>query len=95
MYGMRMARVNITVPDELIEQARLQGLNVSRITAQALHGELDRLRKIAALDEYLAALERTLGPIPVDEQSEAAEWADAVLATPATAPARSGTRRTA
>lgn len=92
---MRMARVNITVPDELIEQARLQGLNVSRITAHALHEELDRLRKIAALDDYLAALDRSLGPIPADEQREAAEWADAVLATAATTPALPRKRRTA
>jgi post-segregation antitoxin (ccd killing protein) len=79
---MRMARVNITVPDELIDQARTQGLNVSRITAQALREELDRLRKIAELDAYLADLDAALGPIPDDERITATSWADTILTTP-------------
>jgi predicted transcriptional regulator len=73
---MRMARVNITVPDELIEQARAAGLNVSRVAAAALAEELDRQAKIAALDEYLRELDAALGPIPADELQDAHEWAD-------------------
>jgi hypothetical protein len=79
---MRMARVNITVPDDLIEQARAAGLNVSRITASALAEALDRRAKIAALDDYLRELDAALGPIPPGEQRAAREWADRGLGPP-------------
>jgi hypothetical protein len=75
---MRMARVNITVPDELLDQARAAGLNVSRLAAAALAEEIDRRAKIAELDAYLAALETEFGPVPEPELAEAREWADAV-----------------
>lgn len=71
-----MARVNITVPDELLRQARAAGLNVSRVAAAALVEELDRQAKIAALDVYLAELDDELGPVPADEAKAAKEWAD-------------------
>lgn len=76
---MRMARVNITIPDALVEEARRQGLNVSRLASGAVAFELDRLRKIALLDVYLADMEAELGPIPAHEQAEADEWVDRVL----------------
>ena len=79
---MRMARVNITVPDEVASRARAAGLNVSRIATAALADELDRLDKTAALDAYLAELEAELGPPSEDELAEAAAWADRVLAPP-------------
>ena len=47
---MRMSRVNITVPDEVIIRAKAAGLNVSRVATSALVEELDRLSKIDALD---------------------------------------------
>lgn len=80
-----MARVNITVPDEVVAQARAAGLNVSRVATAALVDELDRRAKVEALDAYLLQLEQELGPISVDEQAEAAAWADRVLA-PASRP---------
>jgi len=73
---MRMARVNITVPDELLGQARAAGLNVSRLASAAVAEELDRRAKIAELDAYLAELDRTLGPPSEDEIAEARVWAD-------------------
>lgn len=76
---MRMARVNITVPDDLLDRARAAGLNVSRLTASALSEELDRRAKIAALDSYLQELEAELGPISSGEQDAAQQWADRVL----------------
>lgn len=72
---MRMARVNITVPDELIERARAAGLNVSRLAATAVAEELDRLAKIGELDAYLAELDAELGPVPEHETAEARAWA--------------------
>lgn len=85
---MRMARVNITVPDDLLRQARSAGLNVSRLTAAALADELDRQAKLRELDAYLADLEAELGPVPQHELRAAREWADAVLPGPHGEPAR-------
>lgn len=76
---MRMARVNITVPEDVIERARAAGLNVSRLASAALVEELDRLAKIAMLDAHLERLAEELGPIPADEAAEATDWVDAVL----------------
>jgi Arc/MetJ family transcription regulator len=79
VYSMRMPRVNITVPDEVIAQAREAGLNVSRVATKALIEELDRRSKTQALDTYLAKLEAELGPIGPEEAAEAATWVDTVL----------------
>jgi post-segregation antitoxin (ccd killing protein) len=78
---MRMARVNITVPDDVAAQARAAGLNVSRVATTALIEELDRRTKIDALDTYLANLEAELGPIDPEEAAAATAWADGVLTT--------------
>ncbi|MBO0807980.1 MAG: type II toxin-antitoxin system CcdA family antitoxin [Actinobacteria bacterium] len=74
-----MARVNITVPDELLDRARTAGLNVSRLAAAALAEELDRQAKLRELDAYLADLDAELGPVPQHEVKAAREWAEAVL----------------
>ena len=79
VYTMRMARVNITLPDDLLSQARAAGLNVSRLAAAALAEELDRRAKLHELDAYLADLDNDLGPVPQHELRAAREWADAVL----------------
>lgn len=79
MYGMRMARVNITVPDELLARARAAGLNVSALASAALAEELDRRAKIAELDRYLAELEAELGPIPEAELAEGLAWVDQLV----------------
>lgn len=81
---MRMVRVNITVPDELLSQARAAGLNVSRLAASAVAEELDRLAKIAELDAYLAELDAELGPLGDQEVAAAREWADQLTAGPHT-----------
>jgi len=79
VYVMRMARVNITLPDGLLSQARAAGLNISRLAAAALAEELDRRAKINELDAYLADLDNELGPVPQHELKAAREWADATL----------------
>lgn len=90
VYSMRMARVNITVPDELLEHAREAGLNVSRLASAALAEELDRRAKIAALDAYLAEMDAEFGPVPDADRERAAAWADGLLA--ARPAGRRGTR---
>lgn len=62
-----MARVNVSIPDEVIERARAAGLNVSRVATSALEEALERQIKVAMVDDYLAELENELGPIPDDE----------------------------
>jgi post-segregation antitoxin (ccd killing protein) len=47
---MRMARVNVYLPDDLAEASRAAGLNVSRITQDALRAALD----VAATSTWLA-----------------------------------------
>ena len=76
---MRMVRVNITVPDDVLSRARAAGLNVSRVASTALAEELDRLAKIAALDSYLSELDTELGPVSEQERASARAWADQVL----------------
>ena len=82
VYSMRMARVNITVPDEVIVRAREARLNISRIATGALAEELNRLVKRAELDAYLAALEAERGPITEEAAAEGRAWLDAALAAP-------------
>ena len=76
---MRMARVNITMPDEQYRQAKQAGLNVSQLAQGAVAAELDRLAKVAELDAYLAELESELGPTSDAERADAQRWADGAL----------------
>ena len=76
---MRMARINITVPDDLYHQARSAGMNVSGLAQRAVAAELSRLAKIAALDAYLAELEEELGPTTNAERAAASTWADGLF----------------
>lgn len=76
MYSMRMSRVNITVPEELLQQARAAGLNVSRLATAAVADELDRRGRVAELESYLRQLDAELGPLAEDERRAAREWAD-------------------
>jgi len=80
---MCMTRVNITVPDEVVAQAKAAGLNVSRLVTAALVDERDRRRKIDALEAYLAHLAGELGPIPADESVAAFAGANGLLTAPA------------
>jgi post-segregation antitoxin (ccd killing protein) len=47
---MRMARVNVYLPDDLAEQARAAGVNISGITQEALHSALAALNTERWLD---------------------------------------------
>lgn len=76
---MRMARVNITVPDEVLDRSRAAGVNVSRIASAALVAELERQERIEALDRYLDELDVEQGPASRDARARAATWADRVL----------------
>lgn len=76
-----MARVNITVPDDLYRAAKSAGLNISQLAQRAVVAELSRLAKVAELDSYLRELEADLGPPTDAERAEAKTWADGLLGT--------------
>jgi post-segregation antitoxin (ccd killing protein) len=78
-----MARVNITMPDDLYAHARAAGLNVSQVAQRAVADELNRLAKIAELDAYLVELEGELGPTSDAERADAKAWADKALGSSA------------
>lgn len=73
---MRMAKVSVSIPDDVVIAAKAAGINISGLATAALRAELDRQDKIAQLDAHLDALEAELGPIPPQELEEAAAWAD-------------------
>jgi hypothetical protein len=77
---MRMASVNITIPDQLLKHAKGAGLNISKLTSAALSNELNRLSKLAQFDAYLAELEAELGPVdPVRMAALEKKWNEQVL----------------
>jgi post-segregation antitoxin (ccd killing protein) len=73
---MRMARINVYVPDELAQRARAAGLNVSGLTQQALHRALAPIET----DRWLDRLETLPGAdIPHERVIEALDAARAEL----------------
>lgn len=75
---MRMAKVSVSIPDEVVAAAKDAGLNISRLATGALRSELDRRAKIEALDRYLEALEAEHGPITDAEAAAASAWVDQI-----------------
>jgi len=73
-----MTRVNISIPDELHRRAKEAGLNISRLTRKAIVAELERLAKIAAVEEYIAELEAEQGPPTEQEMADAKAWIEQV-----------------
>jgi post-segregation antitoxin (ccd killing protein) len=60
---MRMARVNVYLPDQLAGEARAAGVNISRVTQEALSSTLAR----SETDRWLDRLE-SLPRSPVTHQ---------------------------
>jgi len=74
-----MARVNVSMPDDLYSAARASCLNISQLSQQAVRAELARRSKVTKLDAYLEQLEDELGPVPDEERAAARRWADEVV----------------
>jgi post-segregation antitoxin (ccd killing protein) len=64
---MRMARVNVYLPDDLAAEARSAGLNLSRVMQEALRREMSR----KGLHAWLEAVGR-LAPIEISPEAVAA-----------------------
>lgn len=54
VYPMRMARVNVYLPDDLAAEAKAAGLNVSNLTQEALRSALAASRVDEWLDDVAA-----------------------------------------
>lgn len=54
VYTMRMARVNVYLPDDLAAEVKVAGLNVSSLTQEALRGALAARRVDTWLDDVTA-----------------------------------------
>jgi len=72
-----MARRNISLPDDLDEQARTARLNVSALAQRAVADELDRRRRMAALDAWLDELDAAHGAPTEKAKARAEAWLEA------------------
>ena len=71
---MRMPRVNIWLPEDLHREAKDLHLPLSELAQRAIAAEVERHRKAAALDAYLAELDNELGPATSVQITEAEAW---------------------
>ena len=69
-----MARRNISLPDDLDEQARRARLNVSALTQRAVAKELDRRTRMQQLDAWLDELDAAHGPPSDQTMAAARKW---------------------
>lgn len=72
VYVVRMARVNVYLPDDLAARARAAGLNVSGLTREAVEAALAARRVDAWLEDIGSST-----PLGVDQQAIDAAIADA------------------
>lgn len=87
-----MARRNISLPDDLDEQARIARLNVSALAQRAVADELDRRARMMALDALLDELDEAHGPPSAKAKAKAQAWLDAATAVkPKRTSAKAGT----
>lgn len=75
-----MARRNISLPDDLDEQARSARLNVSALAQRAVAGELDRRQRMAALGAWLDELDTAHGAPSAKARAKAEAWLDSATA---------------
>lgn len=88
-----MARRNISLPNDLDEQARSARLNVSALAQRAVAYELDRRQRMAALDAWLDDLDSTHGAPSAKAEAKAKAWLD--LATAVQTPRRKAAKTAA
>lgn len=63
VYDMRMARVNVYLPDDLAQEVKAAGLNLSKLTQEALKSALSKQRT----SDWLAAV-ASLGSTDVSHE---------------------------
>jgi hypothetical protein len=75
-----MARRNISLPDDVDRAARQAQLNVSALAQRAVVDELDRRRRMAALDALLDELDAEHGRPSARAEAAAKVWLDSAVA---------------
>ena len=75
-----MARRNISLPDDLDDQARSARLNVSALAQRAVADELGRRARMAALDAWLDELDTAHGVPSAKANAKAQVWLDSATA---------------
>ncbi|MGI8518062.1 MAG: type II toxin-antitoxin system CcdA family antitoxin [Acidimicrobiia bacterium] len=68
-----MARINVYLPDDLAEEAKVAGLNVSALTQQALRRTLTATELNEWLDEVIALTPLGVGRTALNEAIAAAK----------------------
>jgi len=68
---MRMARIQLYLPDELYEAVKSRGLPASELFQGAVRAELRRLDLLKKTDEYVAGLVEELGMPTAAERARA------------------------
>jgi post-segregation antitoxin (ccd killing protein) len=76
---MRMARVNVYLPDELHQRAKRARLSVSELCQRAVQEELLRRERLRALERFNEELVERQGPAEPAEIARAEAWVDEVL----------------
>lgn len=74
-----MAKVSITISDQLLDQAQRADLDISAVAARALLEEVDRQARLAQFDAYLTHLDAVHGPAQESQVLAAEAWADQAI----------------
>jgi post-segregation antitoxin (ccd killing protein) len=92
---MRMARVNVYLPDDLLASAKEADLPVSELTQAAVREALARRDRLEALERFIDDLAETQGQATAEEVAEAGAWAESVVAAVRTPRKRTRSKRAA
>ena len=84
---LRMARVNVYLPDALHERAKRARLNVSDLCQQAIESELGRRRRLRVLERLADETTESFGEASTDEVAAVEAWVDQVMSAARTAAA--------
>ena len=87
VYGLCMARRNISLPDDLDERARRARLNVSALAQRAVADELDRRERMRALDVWLDELDAAHGAPSEEAEAHAQAWLESAVGVQSRPPA--------
>lgn len=68
---MRMARIQVYLPDELHRALKRSGLSPSELLQDAVRAEVRRREALAGIDEYLKELNEEIGEPPRAEKARA------------------------
>ena len=79
VYAVRMARVNVSIPDELYAVLKAAGVSPSRVLQDAAEAELARQERARGWQHYLAELDDELGPLSPEEIAAAKVRADQIF----------------